>query len=399
MKPNHQAPWARGGLLAVLAVAALAFAGGAHAQNTAAGTTISNKATLNYSVGAVAQPAIASSPTGSNNGTGATTDFVVDNKINVQVATTDAAAIVVVPGQGNVVTNFTVTNTGNNPQGFQLAVGNVAGGTVLGATDNFDLTLPGACTVNVNGTGQTNIDTLAIGASVPVTVSCSIPLGQVHNDAVAISLTARAAQAGTAGATLMSETVGAGTLAGVDVVFADVAGSDDANRDGRHSARSAYRVVTAALVVTKTAAVLCDPFNGDTAPKAIPGAFVRYTVTIVNGGGASASLTTMSDTLSGNVDFDPDMIAGTGAGPTQCQSGVAPVSAAGSGFRLNYTARGGSYDPKYMTSTAGDTDGASHAAGVLTFNFADALPAGGTYAVGELKAGETLTLVYQVKIK
>ena len=53
--------------------------------------------------------------------------------------------------------------------------------------------------------------------------------------------------------------------AGVDVVFADMAGSagagtDDA-RDGKHSAFGTFTVSAAALTVSKAAAVYSDPFN------------------------------------------------------------------------------------------------------------------------------------------
>ena len=61
-------------------------------------------------------------------------------------------------------------------------------------------------------------------------------------------------------------------------------------RDANHSSRSAYRVVSAALSVTKIATLICDPFNGMTNPKHIPGAIVRWTITITNTGAASATL-------------------------------------------------------------------------------------------------------------
>lgn len=398
MKPKLKATLARGGFLLALAAAGFALSGGAHAGGTTAGTTISNQATLNYAVGGVSQTGIASSPAGSSNATGATTDFLVDNKVNHTVATTNLTAINTVPGATNVVTNFSVTNTGNFAQGYALSVVNVATGqTILTVNDNIDLVV-GSCVIDVNGTSATNINTLAVDASIPVSVSCSIPSTAVNGDGAAIALVARAAEAGTNGATLMTATAGAGTAA-VDVVFADTAGLDaiDTLRDGRASGRSVYSIVTAALLVSKTVTTLCDPVNGSTQPKNIPGAFARYTVTISNTGSASATLGQITDALNANVDFDVDLITGTGAA-ANCATGQVPQSAAGVGFALTYTARGAGFTPRYMT-TGANGDGATHATGNITIDFATALPAGGGYTAGELKQGESLSIVYQVRIK
>lgn len=394
MKSNLKAAMARGGLLLLLA-----SAGVAHAAGTTAGTTISNKATLSFSVGGVAQPTIASSPTGSNDGTGANTDFLVDNRISHTVVTTDASAVSVIPGQTGVTLGFTVTNTGNFTQDYRLTIANLASAqTVFTAgnlvTDNFDVTA-GTCVIRVNGVTQTFVGSLAPDTSVPVTVTCSIPSTQVNLDVAGLSLTAAAATAGTSGATLVTQTTTANT-AGVDVVFADAAGSDDAARDGRASARSAYRVSSAVIAVTKTVAAVCDPFNGNTNPKNIPGSYVQYTITIANSAtGTSATLTTVTDTLNANVTFDPDLITGAGAG-TNCVAGVAPTSAAGAGFRMTTTSTRTGF-PKFLT-TGNDGDGATHSAGVVTIDFAAAMAAQAGYTAGELKPGESLTLQFQVRI-
>jgi hypothetical protein len=377
----------------------LALGGNAHAAGTTAGTTISNKATLNFSVGGVAQPGIASSPTGSSDGTGANTDFLVDNRISHTVVTTNGSAVTVIPGQTGVTLAFTVTNTGNATQDYALSIANLASGqTVFGApntvTDNFDVTA-GTCTIRVNGAAQNFVASLAPDASIPVTITCSIPASQVNADISGMSLTAAAAVAGSSGGTLMTATAGANT-SGVDVVFADAAGSDDGARDGRASARSAFRVTSAVIAVTKTVTPICDPLNGNTNPKNIPGAYAQYTITIANGAaGTSATLTTISDALNANVTFDPDMISGAGAG-ANCAAGVAPTSAAGAGFRMTTTSTRAGF-PKFLTS-ASDGDGATFSGGTVTINFSSALPVEAGYTAGELKAGEALTLQFQVRI-
>ena len=388
----------RGGALATLCVSALLVVGNAHAAGTLAGTTIGNKATLSYSVGAVAQTPIASAPTGSTNGTGATTTFVVDNKVNLTVSTTDSSPVSGVAGQSLVTTTFVVSNTGNNTQDFSLSTANLATttGVTLGVTtytDNFDV---GSCTISVNGVTQNYVGSLAPDASQTVKVVCAIPLAQLNGDVSGVSLTATARAAGSNGLTALVQSATNDPNV-VDIVFADGAGTDDAALAANYSTRSAYRVATAALTVTKTVASVCDPFNGGTNPKNIPGSYAAYTISITNNGGASATLTQMTDTLNANLAFDSDLIAGTGVG-TNCAAGVSPQGGAGKGFKVMYANRPAASYPKYLTTSNSDSDGAGFNAGALTIDFGVALPAEATYGAGELKVGDTVSVTFNVKI-
>lgn len=389
----------RGGTLAVLCVSAFLAVGNAHAVGTQAGTTIGNKATLSYSVGAIAQTPIASSPTGSTNGTGNTTTFVVDNKVNLNVTTTDSSPVSGVAGQSLVTATFVVSNTGNNTQDFSLAIGNLASSTTItmsavSYTDSFDGT---GCTTSVNGTAQTYIGSLAPDASQTVLVRCAIPLAQLNGDVSIVSLTATARAAGSNGLTALVQTVGANDPNVVDIVFADGAGTDDLAGQANFSARSAYRVATAALTVTKTVTAVCDPFNGSTNPKNIPGSYAQYTLTITNNGGASATLTQITDTLNANLTFDPDMISGAGVA-ANCSTGVSPQGGAGKGFKVNYVGRPAASYPKYLTTSNSDSDGGSLSGSTLTIDFGLALPTEGTYGAGELKVGDTVSVQFNVKI-
>jgi hypothetical protein len=56
------------------------------------------------------QPDIGSSSAGNTSGAGTPTTFLVDNKVNLTVVTTDAAAVSVTQGDAVAVTTFTVTN-------------------------------------------------------------------------------------------------------------------------------------------------------------------------------------------------------------------------------------------------------------------------------------------------
>lgn len=301
---------------ASLALIALSTVGGlqsAFAVGTDAGTAINNQATVNYSVGGVAQTQINSSPAGNavpGAGGGAQTTFVVDNKILHTVAETSGNATITSPGASNVVATFTVTNTGNNAQGYQLTATNLTGGALFGQTDNTDVAnLRAFRDVNGNGTYEAGvdteafIDTLAEDASVTVFIVADVPVATSNGQFANVQLAARAAVSGSNGATLVTQTGGADNPAAVDVVFADTGATA---RDGIHEAADQYAIQSAALTVTKTATVVSDPFNGATNPKAIPGAIVRYTVTVANGSTTTAAdAVALDDVIPTNTTYVP----------------------------------------------------------------------------------------------
>jgi len=322
--------------LALPVLGSFAVMQSALAVGTDAGTSINNRATVSYSVSGVAQTAIESSPTGNATpgaGAGANTTFVVDNKILHVVAETSGNATSTSPGATNVVATFTVTNQGNNAQGYQLTPTNLATGTAspFGAgADAFDVTNLRVF-VDANGNGAydagtdtaTFIDTLAEDASVTVFIVSDIPLAATNGQYANVQLAARAAQAGTSAATLMAETSGADNATVVDVVFADAGATA---RDGVHEASDQYTVASAALSVAKTSSVVSDPFNGTSNPKAIPQAIVEYSIVVTNTGASAASSVSIRDPLPAATTFVQGQYAGTtdvevqvGAGaPTRC---------------------------------------------------------------------------------
>lgn len=335
--PNSQKTIAKS--LVMLAGAALfgLVSQSALALGTASGTSISNTATLSYTVGAVTQTPI----------TSAAAAFLVDNKVNMTVLQVGGLATTVIPDPlvGTVATStFSVTNNGNTTQDFALAVANLGNGTVNpfgGAlVDNYTAT---ACTVTnivVIGAGSMgaytaadqHINALAPDSSATVTVSCTTPAAQANDSLAVISLTATVHAnnaANTLGAVLVNDT-GVDVPGTVQIVFADTAGSDDLALSGSHSARDAYVVQTAVLSISKVATVMCDPANGSTNPKNIPGAYVQYAITISNTGSAAATLSTVSDALQAQLTFDPALISGAGVA-TNCAAGLQSLSGTGFG--------------------------------------------------------------------
>jgi uncharacterized repeat protein (TIGR01451 family) len=317
---------------ALVLLSSFGFLQAAQAAGTAASTTVNNRATVNYTVGGVAQAPVESSPTGNSNpgvGNGANTSFVVDNRIDLSVTEVSGGATTVSPGQTNVVAAFRVTNEGNASEGFALSSANLVGGTLFTHTDNTDVSNlrvfvdnpAGGGTAGVYDAGidtAANINTLAADANVVVFVLADVALNATNGQYANVRLTARAAQPGTNGATLETETAGADT-AGVDIVFGDT------GEDAIEAADDQYAVASAALTITKSSTLINDPFNGAVNPKAIPGATVEYVVTVANTGAVAAGAVNIADTLDANLTFLTGQY-NSNASDVQIQVGANPAT-------------------------------------------------------------------------
>jgi uncharacterized repeat protein (TIGR01451 family) len=296
--------------LKALAIATTALLAGtssvAFAAGTAAGSTITNNVTVNYSVGGVAQTAV----TASNN-------FTVDRRITLTITEPGNATTQVAPGQSGAVTTFLVTNTSNAALDLGLSIAQPAGGTAPHTgTDNFDVTggafyLDNAVTGTVGSydagdTLVTWLDEVPADGARTVFYVANVPVGQANGSIAVVTLTAQAREAGAAATqgAVVTETTGANT-AGVDTVFADTAGATDATRDGLFSARDDYTVAAALLTMAKNSRVISDPLNTSTNPKMIPGAVVEYCISVANGaGGAVATGVGVSDPIPANTTYN-----------------------------------------------------------------------------------------------
>ena len=386
----------------------------AMAAGTASGSTISNQASLSYSVGAVPQTAILSDGDSGTPGVQATT-FLVDNKVNMTVTRVDAAPVNVIPGSTPVtaITTFTVTNNGNTSQDFALAATDMAIGTANpfgGAL--LDSFIASGCTISnvvvATGTmgtytaGDQFINALTPDSSATVSVTCTIPANQANGTLAVVSLTATAHAdnaANTLGAALTNS--GANTAA-VDVVFADtVAGPavGDTALNGANSALDAYLIQTAMLTVAKTTAPVCDPANGNANPKNIPGAAVRYAITIANTGGASATLTQVTDTLVAQLAFDPKL--NSGALPaTNCVSGNVANTLSASGFGAVRGAGTGPTASTIVPAVANATTaGASVTGSAITIDFATLTSTTYGAANATLAAGSYVTVYFNAFVQ
>lgn len=294
---------------AALGALGLAFASPtAHAVGTVAGTSISSPATVQFRVGNVAQPAVVSNAAA----------FVVDRVVNFNLTTTDVAFVTLTPGQTTANVTFQVAHSGNADQGFLLTATNMAGGTVLGGTDNADATSfevwyhptnPAAVLTDAvanpvtAGFVQGNIPVLTQDTTArtwPVYVRAIAPNTLTDAQVVGVQLIARATLPNST--TLEVATPGADTQGTVDVVLATPGNSVQS--------LSGFRVQAATVAVTKTSIVISDPFSGTTNPKAIPGAVVEYRITATNTGNGAAQNVGFTDAVQPGTTFLPGAYTG-----------------------------------------------------------------------------------------
>jgi len=271
------------------------------AVGTDAGTPIDNFATVNYKVGGIGQTAI-DSPT---------TQFVVDQVVDVTVAEADGADTDVSPAEFGAIARFTVTNTGNETQDFDLLIADLIGGTVLGNLDNINADLL-TIAVDANGddvydAGDTAIFIDELSADdlnpdplldnvVSVFILGDIPAIAVDGNAANIELTATTHKAGGAGLGLIEVETGVNDdPATVQIVFSNEIGT----------AQDSYLVGSATLDAAKASEVISDPL-GQVAPAAlaIPGAIVEYEITITNTGGSDATELVITDDIQGELTFE-----------------------------------------------------------------------------------------------
>ena len=260
----------------------LLFAQHAFAVGTPAGTPVTNTATATFEVGSVPQTAVSSAPT----------TFLVDQRVQFDLTRVGTATIAT-PGQLNAVVVYTVTNLGNEIQDVDLSAINLTGNeTVFGGdADSTNVEDPPRVYHDDDGNGLYDgtepvfVDELSPVAgsnSAQLLVVANVPVaGPVNGDFANVELTVTAHDGGGAGL---------GALTTDDAADADVAGTVQvvfASAGGTESETHSYAISAADVTVTKTSAVIDDPFSA-TNDKAIPGATVEYTIVVTNNGAQDA---------------------------------------------------------------------------------------------------------------
>ncbi len=301
--------------LLTLGVGLFATAYTANAAGTAAGVTISNQASVDYDVGGLAQTAANSN----------VVDFLVDRRVNFSVTSNGDENVI--PNQNGEVLGFTLNHTGNYVADFAVAGSNDAG-------DDFD---PSSFSVFVESGATpgyqaledtaTFVDELNADLTKVIYIVSNIPGTPVNGDEAIMYLTATAHAGGVSsslGSVLLDDSGNADIAGTVQNVFSDGDGpaAGDADKDGKHSAAGTYDVVSASIAVTKSSVVVSDPINNTTNPKRIPGAVVRYTISIANTGGAAADDLSVTDTLDANLTYAPGTLLVDGIAEDDDASGA-----------------------------------------------------------------------------
>jgi uncharacterized repeat protein (TIGR01451 family) len=277
----------------------------AHASGTDANVLISNTASVNYTVGGVAQTQV-NSPAA---------EFRVDRKIDLNLIETNNAAANATPGATAVVTTYKLTNTGNGAQGYTFTAANT-GGTLFTRPDAYDVSnllvrvssaacVPATTTTPAYaGETATTVPTLAKDACVYVFILADSPLTATNGQAANVRLTAISREAVSLNDL---DPLATAALAVADdpntvqIVYAD-GGIGQVARDGRFFADDQYYIVGPQLAATKVAAVQVDALQPSN-PKPIPGATVQYTITLTNSGAAAADAVVIGDAIPANTTF------------------------------------------------------------------------------------------------
>ncbi len=312
------------GLLLAGAMVALS-AGAASAAGTAADTNVQNTFSLTYSVDGTQQPTIDTGPSGTNT----PTEFTVDRKVDLTVASNGNETVA--PGETDAELTFTLTNTGNDTQGYDLSFVNEGSGDEFDATGltityyvgnsatGTELTYtPGTSTVDVPADGQ-----LFVVVSGDIPTAGSAPGLVEDNDTADITLVADTTEPGAPGVAsvpVVADTDGVNDVTGAaENVLADGSStSNEAANAGDDSATGTYIVASADLTAAKTVGIISEDGAGcSTAPSfplsafptsehAIPGACVEYRITVQNTGddaSANASDLALVDVLPDGLTF------------------------------------------------------------------------------------------------
>jgi uncharacterized repeat protein (TIGR01451 family) len=141
-------------------------------------------------------------------------------------------------------------------------------------------------------------------------------------------------------------------------VFANASGADGSGF-ATETGADGFSVVSAALVVTKTAAVFSDPLGSG---KSVPGAVIEYSILIDNtGGAADATGVVVADTVDTDVTLE---------------NGVYNAGASNVAFS----------DGTFCNADGNAADGCTFAAGALSI------------AVPDVALGASITVTFQVLI-
>ncbi len=288
----------------------------AHAEGVLAGTMIQNTASATYTSGS------ANLSVNSN-----TVELKVDELLNVAVA--DLTGSSVTTGTATAILSYSVTNTGNGPEAFNLTANPAVTGNDFNVTVNkivYD--------ANGNGVEDAGDTVIPAGGATPVLspdqiakilVYVTLPTGATDGQTSNVELLAAAVTGTGAPGTSFA---GQGNGGGDAVV--GLSGADD-------SAKALITAALASVTLTKSA-VVSDIWGGT---KAVPGSTIKYTITAtVNGTGTATNLHITDVIPTGTTYSAGTLKLGTAALTDAVDSDVGTASASGVDVALGDVAGG-----------------------------------------------------------
>ncbi len=300
--------------IATLLVSLYLTAMDASAAGTPAGSTVNNRATINYIMKGSAFTE------SSNNSV-----FVIDDKVSFTLTAADVASAGITPG-GRAYMTYILTNTGNGSHGFTLNA-SVSGtpGFVPAALPLFYADAAGTIPLPVdpNAGGLPYVGNLAPDGAMKVYLFITAPSPAADGQTVNYVATAEAyqpANLGTVNPPLKSSTQAAidtpanknATLLTQYVLLADGHGNGgDSNKDGKYAviaqdgsgAAIGFHIKAAAVNVVKSVTAT-DSFGG---AQPFSGAILHYVLTVTVTGTGAAQNVVITDPIPANSTY----IAGT----------------------------------------------------------------------------------------
>ena len=309
----------------------------AQAIGTAAGTDITNTASLQYTVGSSSTLQTADSNA---------EVFEVDVLIDFTIERTDGDVVhtSALDTTDAIVAKVTLSNESNTAANFDLSATNLATASAdtfyTTLTEDFDVSsvrfyldadkdgsldatelAAGAITTTdfiAAGTDSAAVTANSLQLIALVDVASGIPSDVVDLDVAQLDIEANAAAVDTDGDStddgidLTTDDRSTADTAAIEVVFADGATAGNLG-DNSEIVTDGLQITIPTLVdpgpggnnqnFVKTATVISDPFNGTTNPKAIPGAVVEYSITVANTGSNDADSVVITDVLQSDVTF------------------------------------------------------------------------------------------------
>ena len=221
----------------------------------------------------------------------------------------------------------TITFTLTNRNGIALTGLGFTDAYPAGIVNGTPLTLGGSC-VGVTHTAVAGGSSFNVtGGTVP---AATLPAGPAGSCTITVSVTA------TTVGTKNNTTSGVTTA-----VTSDGAGP---------ASNTATLTVGAPLTLVKSAQVYSDPFNGLSQPKAIPGAFVDYTIVASNPGGGAVDANTVF--IFDAVPANTSLFVGDVGGPTP---GPVAFTVLASGLTFSFTTLADPADDVSFSSDGGTT--------------------------------------------